>query len=583
MPDEQSIESTAGRALRAATILGAQKGHLTLATAIFPNDKGRAHWLSQLRDELATRQVLLIEKRIQPEKDARILDTVTTALRETELPPGWTPALAVYGFHPHLPDASAAHDRSLPPPPLLARANLDRELFAKLCPYPLFLCLTTTDLVLFRRHAPDLNHWIAHHLDFSGPSLFQADPLRISGSQIEAYRAGHTYANSGEMAEAEKIFRAGLHANEAAYGSNHHASVQSRANLANVLRQQARFGEALILARKNTRILDSSHQQVEPGDFSLADALGMEASLLGVTDQLIEAEPILRRALEIAEATHGHAHVAIVSHLNDLASLLQSTNRLAESEVLKRRALAIDEEFLGINHPNIGISLNNLALLLIATKRTEEAERLLLRAVEILEKFSGENHPAVGSALNNLAQLLQDTGRYEEAERMMRRVLDIDESSLGEQHPKVARDLNNLAQILQASDRYAEAEPLMRRALDIDEAAYGADHTDVARDLNNLARLLQDTDRVTEAEPLSRRHLIILLTHTESNGREHPYLRFAVENYLSLLSMLPTAAIGEIPALATLGPKARWEEGKWLAWLHAFLEQAKERSEILGK
>ena len=49
----------------------------------------------------------------------------------------------------------------------------------------------------------------------------------------------------------------------------------------------------------------------------------------------------------------GPPHVAI--RLNNLASLLQATNRLGEAEPLMRRALAIDEASYGPDHPNVAI------------------------------------------------------------------------------------------------------------------------------------------------------------------------------------------------------------------------------------
>jgi hypothetical protein len=54
----------------------------------------------------------------------------------------------------------------------------------------------------------------------------------------------------------------------------------------------------------------------------------------------------------------------VAIRLNNLAQLLQATNRLAEAEPLMRRALAIDEASYGAEHPEVAIRLNNLALLL---------------------------------------------------------------------------------------------------------------------------------------------------------------------------------------------------------------------------
>ena len=251
-----------------------------------------------------------------------------------------------------------------------------------------------------------------------------------------------------------------------------------------------------------------------------------------------QAEPLLRRALAIDEASFGEDHPEVAIRLNNLAQLLKATNRLEEAEPLMRRALAIDEASFGEDHPDVAIDLNNLAQLLQATNRLEEAEPLMRRALAIDEASFGEDHPDVAIDLNNLAALLQDTNRLEEAEPLMRRALAIDEASFGEDHPKVAIRLNNLAQLLKATNRLEEAEPLMRRALAIDEASFGEHHPKVAIRLNNLAQLLKATNRLEEAEPLSRRALEITTSFHQKAGHQHPNHDTFIANYRRLLTQL---------------------------------------------
>jgi hypothetical protein len=56
-----------------------------------------------------------------------------------------------------------------------------------------------------------------------------------------------------------------------------------------------------------------------------------------------QAEPLMRRALEIRERSYGPDHPAVAVSLNNLVALLQATHRLAETEPLIRRALHILE------------------------------------------------------------------------------------------------------------------------------------------------------------------------------------------------------------------------------------------------
>ena len=258
------------------------------------------------------------------------------------------------------------------------------------------------------------------------------------------------------------------------------------------------------------------------------------AQLLERTNRLGEAEPLTRRALEIAEIAFGEQHPGVAIYLSNLASLLQDTNRIEEAEPLMRRALKIEAVIFGEMHPNMVPSLNNLASLLQDTNRIEEAEPLMRRALEIAETAFGKRHPIVAVCLNNLAVLLQDTSRIDQAEPLMRRALEIDEGAFGEQHPTVAIRVSNLAQLLMNTNRLEEAEPLMRRALEIDEGAFGEHHPAVAIGLNNLACLLQDTNRIEEAEAMIRRVLEILDAFGRQTGHEHPQFQSAKANYQAL-------------------------------------------------
>ena len=303
--------------------------------------------------------------------------------------------------------------------------------------------------------------------------------------------------------------------------------IAQRQRIANVLMDLARWRECeeqLRSALAEARALANSTL--------IAAASNNLATLLQRTNRFREAGPLMRRALEINEASFGGQHPAVATNLNNLAGLLKETNRLDEAEPLLRRALAIDEAFFGEQHPAVATNLNNLAGLLNETKRLDEAEPLLRRALAIDEAFFGEQHPSVASDLNNLALLLQDTKRLDEAELLLRRALAINEASYGEQHPTVANCLNNLAILLQETDRHDEAEPLSRRALSVDETSFGEQHPTVAKDLNILALLLKDTKRIDEAEPLIRRALEIART---SFGDQHPFVAICLNNLVTVL------------------------------------------------
>ena len=94
--------------------------------------------------------------------------------------------------------------------------------------------------------------------------------------------------------------------------------------------------------------------------------------------------------------------------LNQYALHLNARAEFAQAEPLMRRALKIDEASFGPDHPNVGIDLNNLAQLLMATNRLAEAEPLMRRALAIFEKSLGAEHPSARTVRANYEALLAE-------------------------------------------------------------------------------------------------------------------------------------------------------------------------------
>jgi hypothetical protein len=84
------------------------------------------------------------------------------------------------------------------------------------------------------------------------------------------------------------------------------------------------------------------------------------------------AEPLMRRALAIDEQSYGADHPTVAIGLNNLAQLLKATNRLAEAEPLMRRMVEIFLKFTRATecpHPHLQAALGNYAGLLQAMGR----------------------------------------------------------------------------------------------------------------------------------------------------------------------------------------------------------------------
>jgi len=129
--------------------------------------------------------------------------------------------------------------------------------------------------------------------------------------------------------------------------------------------------------------------------------------------QIVRLLPHARAILSEPDGPDGSDNPALLLSL--LAHYLDARADYNEAEPLMRRALAIDEASFGKDHPKIAIRLNNLAELLRATNRLEEAEPMYRRAVDIFRTSLGEDHPNTVTASKNLAVLQAEIASEDKA------------------------------------------------------------------------------------------------------------------------------------------------------------------------
>jgi tetratricopeptide (TPR) repeat protein len=227
--------------------------------------------------------------------------------------------------------------------------------------------------------------------------------------------------------------------------------------------------------------------------------------MLLVKAEFEAAEPLLKRAREIAAARHGQDHPTFARSLGNEGVRLWQTGRVDEAEPLLRRAHAIDERCLSAEQPELAIGLHVLGRFLCETDRKQEGEPHLARALAIHETHYGLNHPKVAESCVALTTALLNTPRSAEAEPLLRRALAIFEKERNAKNPNVADVCNNLAVWLREEKRGPEAEALLRRALSIEERNYGADNPRLARMLMNLAVVLDEDHKYSEADSFRER------------------------------------------------------------------------------
>ncbi len=117
--------------------------------------------------------------------------------------------------------------------------------------------------------------------------------------------------------------------------------------------------------------------QLQADNTQYLNAAGRLAFIRG---HYTEAEPLMKRALSIDEASYGKDHPNVARDLNNLAQLLKATNRLAEAEPLSRRATLIFARSLGWQHPNTKIVSSNWTAILSKRGKQPDVELKKLQA-----------------------------------------------------------------------------------------------------------------------------------------------------------------------------------------------------------
>ena len=121
-------------------------------------------------------------------------------------------------------------------------------------------------------------------------------------------------------------------------------------------------------------------------------ALNSEVVSLHHQGRYLQALPLAKEALRVAEATMESDHPYLTTSLNNLGAVYQSLGQYEAAEVLYRQTLEIEERVLGEDHPRVAMTRNNLEELLKAKRHSAFAE-----ARGILPP-TGEETPADGDS-----------------------------------------------------------------------------------------------------------------------------------------------------------------------------------------
>lgn len=232
-----------------------------------------------------------------------------------------------------------------------------------------------------------------------------------------------------------------------------------------------------------------------------------------------EAEPQLRRALALREATLGDRAADTLQSHADLGSMLLRTERVADAAPHveacwqgRSRTLAPDAE-------GTLEALSLLAWLRQSQDRSTESITLWRQLLAASEAVAGPHGERTLRARNNLACELDDAGHHEEALQTYTELLAAQRAVHGDRHPDTLSTLNNLAEGLRNAGRGAEAIPLLQSALAVKREVLPASHPSLIIGLNNLAGTLENAGQPERAAQYWDEALQLAQTHHGERSR----------------------------------------------------------------
>jgi tRNA A-37 threonylcarbamoyl transferase component Bud32/tetratricopeptide (TPR) repeat protein len=274
---------------------------------------------------------------------------------------------------------------------------------------------------------------------------------------------GYTYRSLGLYEESEPHLRAALELRRRELGPGHPETLSAKADLAMLLNDRGRAGEAIVMLREVYEAQRSARAPLGP------DAL----------DTLKTA--------------------------SSLAWVLREHGGGDEARVLFRRSYEGLRNALGSNDPRTLKALTNHALAQIDGGDPAEAERMLGPALEAARRVLGERHPDYLYMQNIQAWGLAKQKRYAEAAALYRAVVERADTVMGPTHPYTLFWKNSLAWTVLKNGGAAEAEELFDMVWSARVASLGATHHDVLDSLAGLSRAKLELGKLDEAETLALR------------------------------------------------------------------------------
>lgn len=322
--------------------------------------------------------------------------------------------------------------------------------------------------------------------------------LQVKGFLLETLGNTGPDVPAGDSATARQLLDLRASTLEQEFGDNPEMEAEFLDVLAQGYDNLSLYEDAEKYAREALRIREELFAPGEP-NADLATSLNTLGWILHQRGAQDEAEPLLRRALEMRRVLFPDGHEELARSLNDLGVVREARGDYAEAESSYRESLAVRVPLVGERHRGVAVTLSNLSVVLYRRGSVDEAIVMARRALETFRAVLGADHRRTLIAQSNLAAMLAASGNLKEAISLHRDVLERRRRLLGPDHIQVAVSLGLLAATVAQNHQMEEADTLLREQIRIERTWFGEPNASVSGALNNLGSVQIQEHRVDEA------------------------------------------------------------------------------------
>jgi len=341
------------------------------------------------------------------------------------------------------------------------------------------------------------------------PLLLRALKARLKTLEEDHYLIERSYSNladyyeqhSQEYAKAEDFYLKSIDFNEKHRSKDSYNTAISLNNYAGFLISRERYKDAEPVVRRS---LELAELEAKKRPISMDVPLAKLARIHTELGRHTEAEKLLKEGVDEALKKHGETSPFTAAAMANLGEFYHRTEKLELAEEFARKVLTIRQKQAENNPIALINALKNLGIILTFRGQYAKAETIYLAVLKEMESRYEAGDPRIAEVLTRLGSLYMRISLYDKAEKQYQRALAIRESFFGKDKGIVAQSLTDLGNIAMRREEYDKAEKLFLQAIDIFERTIAKDCLQLAHPLNSLAVLRAEAKGAVELELYQR-------------------------------------------------------------------------------